>query len=39
MGGNEEGKKWIIIIWIWVRIRVDLSIHSLVTDLIRCLHG
>jgi hypothetical protein len=34
MGGNEEGKKWIIIIWIWVWTRVDLSIPSPVASLV-----
>jgi hypothetical protein len=33
MGGNGEGKKWIIIIWIWVSTRVDLSIPSPVAGL------
>jgi hypothetical protein len=35
MSGNVEGKKWIIIIWIWERTKVDLSIPSPVTDLHR----
>jgi hypothetical protein len=34
MGGNGEGKKWIIIIWIWISTRVDLSIPSLVAGLV-----
>jgi hypothetical protein len=33
MGGNGEGKKRIIIIWIWVLTRVDLSIPSPVAGL------
>jgi hypothetical protein len=40
MGGIGEGKKWMIIIWIWVRTIVDLSIPSPVAGLgIRILHS
>jgi hypothetical protein len=32
------GKKWIIIIWIWVRTRVDLSIPSPVAGLLATMN-
>jgi hypothetical protein len=33
MGGIREGRKWIIIIWIWVPTKMNLSIPSPVPDL------